>query len=449
MDYQAAVAYVLSLTNYERLPLLHDRATWDLRRVQELLSLVGDPHVGPVTIHVAGSKGKGSTCALLASALTSSGYKTGLYTSPHLHSIRERIAVDGTPISEEDFATLMEELRPCVEEVNDRATYGRLSTFEVLTALAFLRFRSQKVDAQVVEVGLGGRLDATNVLQPTVCVITSISYDHTQMLGETLREIAGEKAGIIKPGVHVVSAPQHPEAMKVIEDRCAEMKAPLTLLGRDLTWRRERATREGQEFRLQGHIGDRPVDHELRVSLLGAHQMENASAALAALELLRDAHHPVPFDGIQWGFQYVRWPGRLEIVRERPLVVLDGAHNVFSAMRLAEAIREDFPHQRLYLVLGTSSDKNTRGIAAELATVVSGAAATAARHPRATAPSSVADALWEASVPVRPIPEVSAAVDWALKEAQPEDMVLVTGSLFVVAEAREHLLGIAPELYPQ
>lgn len=447
MDYASAVAWVLSFTNYERAPAPRAEA-WDLRRVDELLSLLDNPHLGPVTLHVAGTKGKGSTCALLASALTSSGYRTGLYTSPHLHTIRERIAVDGTIATEEEFAAIAAAVRPAVDAVNAAAAHGILTTFEVLTAMAFFEFRRKGVQFQVIEVGLGGRLDATNVVKPAVCAITSISVDHTQFLGRTLREIAAEKAGIIKPGAAVVTAPQDPQALDVIETRCRQTGVPLTVLGRDIVWRREGQSQDGQDFKLWGKIGDRPVEHQLRTALRGPHQMENASLAMAVLERVRDLQYPVPHDTIYWGFSYVNWPGRLETVRESPLVILDGAHNTYSAMCLAEAVRTDLPSRPVYLVFGTSTDKDTEGMARELAPVVAGAFACASRHPRSTPPEKIADALWESGIKVRPESTVAAAVDKAMAEAGSNGIVLVTGSLFVVAEAREHLLGIPPELYP-
>jgi dihydrofolate synthase/folylpolyglutamate synthase len=471
MDYAAAVSWLLGLTNYESVRMAGPSpstaavagapsvghtpsasapiaaANWDLRRVEELFHRLGDPHLGPATLHVAGTKGKGSTCALLASALTSSGYKTGLYTSPHLHTIRERISINGYLVSEEEFAEAASQVRPALEEVNAAGTYGRLTTFEALTAMAFLVFQRHEADVQVVEVGLGGRLDATNLVQPAVTGITSLSMDHEAFLGHTLREIAGEKAGIIKPGTPVVCAPQDPEALEIIEARCAELNAPLTLLGRDVYWRRENQTVDGQDFTVWGTVAGRPIEHSLRTALLGEHQLENAALAMAMLEHLRDLHYPVPHDTIYWGFANVHWPGRLEVVRERPLVILDGAHNRYSAMRLAEAIKQDFPRKRLVLVLGTSADKDVEGIAQELAVVAQGAIATRSKHARAASVDAVADALWQAGAPVRPEPAVSQAVERAIAEAGPDGMVLVTGSLFIVAEAREHLLGLQSETY--
>ncbi len=457
MDYSEAVAWLLGMTNFERavapssLPEGDDDATpiatrrWNLDRVHELLRRLGNPHVGPVTLHVAGTKGKGSTCAMLAAALTTAGYRTGLFTSPHLHTIRERIAINGYLCSEQDIVDAAITVRPAVEAVNSAGSFGEITTFEALTAMAFVTFATNNVEMQVIEVGLGGRLDSTNVVEPAVTGITSISLDHEAFLGSTIREIATEKAGIIKPGVPVVSAPQESDAADVIVARSAELGAPLTLLRRDVFWRRDFAALSGQDFTMWGNVGDRPIEHSLRTSLLGEHQLENASLAMAMLERLRDLHYPVPYDDVYTGFSGVRWPGRVEILSESPLIVADGAHNPYSAARLAETIKETFPGREVQLVLGAASDKDVGGIAREIGMVATGAFATASRSPRAMSPDDVADKLWEAGVPVRPEPTVAAAIERARIEGGPSSLVLVTGSLFVVAEAREHILAIKPD----
>ncbi len=457
MNYSEAVKWLFGLTNFEqpvtRGPSTEDEATdtpiatrrWNLDRVHELLRLLDNPHVGPVTLHVAGTKGKGSTCAMLAAALTTAGYTTGLFTSPHLHSIRERIAINGYPCTEGDFVDAAHSVRPAVEAVNANGALGDITTFEALTAMAFVTFRAHNVEMQVVEVGLGGRLDSTNVVEPAVVGITSISLDHEAFLGSTIRDIAGEKAGIIKSGVPVVSAPQESDAADVILAQSGEHGAPLTLLRRDVFWQRSHETLSGQDFRMWGTIGDRPIEHSLRTSLLGEHQLENAALAMSMLERLRDLHYPVPYDDVYMGFSGVRWPGRMEILSESPLVIADGAHNPYSAARLAETIQEMFEGHQVQLVLGAASDKDVGGIAREIGVVATGAIATASRSPRAMSPDGVADKLWEAGVPVRPEQTVAAAIEQARIEGGPSAIVLVTGSLFVVAEAREHVLSITPD----
>ena len=250
MDYRESLAYLMKYADYERLP--RSGIVWDLRRIERLLKRLGDPQYAARAVHVAGTKGKGSTSAMIAAILRQAGYRVGLYTSPHLLSFTERIRVNGRPIAETDWARLVEVVQPHVEAENALGDLGELTTFEILTAMAFLHFREVRADYQVVEVGLGGRLDATNVVRPEVCVITSISYDHTDVLGDTLAKIAGEKAGIIKPGATVVSAPQAAEAMEVIERVCREKGAPLLKVGRDVTWRRARFRRSGAGPARQG-----------------------------------------------------------------------------------------------------------------------------------------------------------------------------------------------------
>ncbi len=225
MDYHQTLDYIDSYTDYEKIPMPHDPAFYDLRRVELLLSRLGSPQLGAKTVHIAGTKGKGSTAAMVASALTTAGYTTGLYTSPHLTTLRERFRVDGEMIAEGELVSVVERLKPEAEAINEEAVYGELTTFELLTALAFAFFALKGVDFQVLEVGLGGKYDATNIILPEVCVITSISLDHTDVLGDSLTEIATEKAGIIKPGVVVVLSPQADEVVRVIEEVCLRQGA--------------------------------------------------------------------------------------------------------------------------------------------------------------------------------------------------------------------------------
>ena len=282
MNYQTALDYILSFADYERLP--RSALVFDLRRMESLLERLGNPQEAAKSIHVAGTKGKGSTAAMIASILTQAGYRTGLYTSPHLLTLTERIQVDGKPIDEDAFARLAEVLKPQVEAVNRTGDFGELTTFELLTALAFAYFRERDADYQVLETGLGGRLDATNVVKPEVCVITSISYDHMDVLGDTLTQIATEKAGIIKPGSTVVCSPQFSEAMTVIERICREQEARLIRVGIEVTWQSKAFAPERQSFTLKGLMRE----YDLTLSLIGEHQLENAAAAVTAVEVLTD-----------------------------------------------------------------------------------------------------------------------------------------------------------------
>ncbi len=456
MEYEAAVSWLLGLTNYETSRSAPNPGAgpvssqvWNLDRVEKLLSALGNPQRGRPTVHVAGTKGKGSTSALIAAALTASGKSTGLFTSPHLHTICERLRVDGIIASQEEFASAADLVHSRVDEVDEAEGSDSITTFEALTAMAFVHFAGRNVDAQVVEVGLGGRLDATNVLTPSASVITSLSMDHEAYLGETLEKIAAEKAGIIKPGVPVVSAPQEPAALDVIEARATEVGAPLTLLGRDVAFRRESATERNQVVRVWGTVAGADIDCTVQLKLLGRHQIENAALAIVALRLAGGSDDPAGSEAIDRGFSTVDWPGRLEVLTGDPMVVVDGAHNRYSAMRLVEAIEEGFPGRAVHLVFGTSIDKDAEAIIGELTHGSASMFAAASRHHRAATTDALSDAAWASGLPVRPARTVANAIEMASEEARKDGgLVLVTGSLFVVAEAREAILGIEPELIP-
>lgn len=439
MNYQAALSYILSFTDYEKLPaFLYKADNFDLRRMAELLDRLGNPHLTSPAIHVGGTKGKGSTAAMIASALSAAGYRTGLYTSPHLHTFRERITVDGEMVTEEELSALTERLQPEIDEVNRRHDYGEITTFEILTALAFAFFMERRVDFQVLEVGLGGRLDATNVVMPRIAVITSISLDHAEVLGDSLAKIAGEKAGIIKPGTLVISAPQSNEVEGVIEEVCRSKGVSLITVGRDVTWRKLKSDLSGQFFEVKGKAGN----HKLIIPLLGEHQLENAAVAVAALEAL-----DIGVVDIARGLAQVQWPGRLEILRHEPLFLADGAHNADSANRLRETIEKYLHFDRLILILGASSDKDIAGIVGALAPLSSQAIVTRSRHPRALAPNLLLEELEKQGVKGELAESVSSAVERAMEMAGPRDLICATGSLFVAAEAREYIKGIPYDVF--
>ena len=442
MDYRAAVAYIESFTNYERTGLVALTGTnYDLGRVEELLRRLGNPHLGAKTVHIAGTKGKGSTAAMVAGALRCAGYRTGLFTSPHLHSWRERICLDGEPISEEDWAAATEKVRAVADMMKAEARFGGLTTFDLLLALALTYFRERSVQVQVMEAGLGGRLDSTNVMKGDVCVITSISLDHVEVLGDTLDKIAFEKAGIIKPGSIVVSSPQAPEAAAVIEETCRHKGATLVTVGQDITWHKLAADLDGQSFTVQGKAGT----HNLRIPLLGDYQLENAATAVAALEALRAYGINVCSDSITAGFANVNWSGRLEILRREPWLVVDGAHNIDSARKLREAIRQCFDFARLILIIGTSSGHNMAAIVEELAPISDVIIATRSRHPRAADPSALVAEFARHGLVAETTESVASAVEKALAMAGGKDLILATGSLFVVAETIERVKGLRPE----
>lgn len=436
MNYQAALDYILSFADYERAP--RSALIFDLRRMEMLLEKLGSPEGGARSIHVAGTKGKGSTAAMIASILTRADYKAGLYTSPHLHDFTERIQAAGRPITEDEFARLVDVLKPEAEAVNQFGAFGQLTTFELLTALAFAYFKEKEVDFQVLETGLGGRLDATNVVKSGVCVITSISFDHMEVLGNTLTQIATEKAGIIKPGSIVVCSPQFPEAMGVIEKTCWERGARLVKIGSEVTWHRKAFSPEGQSFQLRGIIRE----YDLSLPLLGEHQLENAATAVAAVEVLADLGVRVSAESIAAGLTQVRWPGRLQILKQEPWFIVDGAHNVDSAKKLAEALKQYFRFDRMVLILGVSSDKDVAGIVAELASLTSIVIATCSRHPRAVEPSRLVAEFSKRGITAEVAENVTSAADLALAKTTPKDLICATGSLFVVAEVIEYMRKI-------
>jgi dihydrofolate synthase/folylpolyglutamate synthase len=422
--YQQALDYLYSFVDYSLKKASElARAEFNLERMNALLEKLGNPHLAYPVIHVTGTKGKGSVCALCASALQAGGYKTGLYTSPHLLDYNERIQVNGTPIPHADLADLVDEIRPAV------ASVPRLTTFEITTALGFLYFARQGCNAAVIEVGLGGRLDATNVVRPNVAVITSVSYDHMAVLGNTLTLIAGEKAGIIKESVPVVSAPQEPEALAVLEKTAAERSAPLTLVGRDVTVAPLVRSLSGQTFQVSS---PRIKTLTLSIPLLGSHQMDNAATAFAALEV---CGLPLTYSAIQNGFYRVKWPARFEIVRQEPPVIFDSAHNGDSFLRLRQTLDEHFPGRPVYLILGVSEDKMLEDMLKAIRPRLSGVVATRADHPRALEVEKIIETANRLGVACESATPVEAALARALAWAGETGIVLSAGSLFVSAEA--------------
>jgi dihydrofolate synthase/folylpolyglutamate synthase len=367
---------------------------------------------------------------MCTAALLAGGYRVGLYTSPHLHDYAERIQFDQHPIPHEDLIALVDEIRPVIESI------PKLTTFEITTALAFLYFQRKNVQAAVLEVGLGGRLDATNVVIPSVTVITSLSYDHTQILGDTLAEIAGEKAGIIKSSVPVVLSPQKEEARQVIKKIAAERSAPLIEVGKDYHFAALEHSLEGQSLRVWMD-GDYRREEKLQIPLLGGHQVENAATAYVTLQLFSQRALPVTPEMIQQGFASTFWPGRFEVLQRHPAVVVDSAHNRDSALRLRQALDDYFPGIPVVMVFGASEDKDIAGMFAELSPRVQEVVATKSFHPRAIEPESVVEIASRFGKSARIVADIPEAVEQALQLAGETHMVLVTGSIFVVAATRE------------
>jgi dihydrofolate synthase/folylpolyglutamate synthase len=418
--YTDALDYLNHFISYERQqPAVYSPETLSLDRVHRLLDRLERPDRTFPAIHIAGTKGKGSTAAMIEAGLRAAGYRTGLYTSPHLHTFRERIRVNNELITREDFARLVDELEPHI------AAVPGLTWFEIVTALAFVHFAQARIEAGVIEVGLGGRFDATNVLTPLVSVITSLSLDHMNLLGPTLAHIAFEKAGIIKRRVPVVSAPQPPDAFDVLR-RVARFRATtITLLGRDVTFRPIEQTWVTQRLRVN--------DGEFQIPLLGAHQVINAATAITALHIAGGRGLPVGDDAIRAGLRQVQWPGRLEILSREPLLVVDGAHNGDSAQQLARALRQVFGRADWTLIIGVSADKDIPTMLDALLPSASRVIVTRARSVRAADVETLGRQITDrgrAPALTRSVPE---ALDLALQSPAP---IIVTGSLFTVADAR-------------
>jgi dihydrofolate synthase/folylpolyglutamate synthase len=431
VDYSSVERYLESFVNYEVIPGFgFASAGYDLDHVHELLRRLGDPHWAPCTVHVAGSKGKGSVAAMVAGALSACGHITGLYTSPHLLHLGERIRVDGACVSPGELEVVLQSARPHLEALLAEPRWRRLTYFEILTVLAFCYFRDKKVDIQVLEVGLGGRLDATNVVTPDVCVIAPISLEHTAVLGDTIEKIAREKAGIIKPGAIVVSAPQPPAAARVIEAVCRDKGVQLVRVGEDVCWRVASHDLSGQSVRVDGPFGERSV----RVPLAGSFQAENTATAVTALEELRVLGLCLDERCMARGLGDVEWPGRFQVLREHPLLVLDGAHNAASMRRLAESLDALEVRGRTVLVLGCSGDKDIEGAAAELVRLGGRFVVTRSTQARAAEPRDVAARLIGLGVSVVTEMEPGRALIRAAEMAGKDGMVCVTGSLYLVAD---------------
>jgi dihydrofolate synthase/folylpolyglutamate synthase len=440
VDYAGAVEYLLSFTDLERGVQRSANPTMSLGSVRSLLSRLNDPHLGRPTVHVTGSKGKGSTAAMIAGILRRQGLSTALYTSPHLHAFTERIAVDGESVDPREFAAALEAIEPAIEDER-RSVHGNVSTFGILTALFFWLTRSRlpRVQWQVVEVGLGGSFDATNVFdEPDIVVITPISLEHTAILGDTTVAIARDKAGIIKPGCICVLAPQRDAAVvEVVRARCAEVGATLVDVGATYTAEPLEKHPYGQSFRLTGPSGEM----ELRTPMLGRHQLDNAATAVAAAEAIRARGHEISDAAIRDGIAHTRIPGRMEVMGQRPLVVGDGAHNVESAAALAAAMRDYFQWARCFFVVGVMNDKDVRGMGFQLARHAELIVCTRFQSPRSMDPYQMIQEIGFLGPPAVAEETVPEAIDTALSHADEGDLLCITGSLYVVAEAREYLLG--------
>ena len=428
MTYEEAIKYLESFINYENKDSYNYKGSFKLARMERLAGLLDNPQDGIKSIHIAGTKGKGSTSAITHSILRSAGFRAGLYTSPHLQLFRERIRINDSIISESDITRLCEKVKAAVYKMEDDTP----TFFEAYTALAYLYFKEENADFAVYETGLGGRLDATNIIKPLVCAITPISYEHTDKLGDTLSEIAFEKAGIIKENSICVSAPQDKEALDTITRVSKEKNARLVLVGRDIKFEEISGDDTGEVFSVYG-VAEKY--NELTMKLIGSHQVVNAATAIGVVESLRFSGTIISKDAVVKGVKEARWPGRLEVVSRKPLVVLDGAQNKASALALALSLGR-FKFDKLILVLGVSKDKDIKGILEALMPVSDYVVLTKSKVAARAAEPEYIKKLMGRSIETIVTSGVDEAMDKALSRARVEDMVLVTGSLFVVGEAR-------------
>jgi dihydrofolate synthase/folylpolyglutamate synthase len=445
LDYKAALAYIEEFIDYERSPDFSRQARlYNLNRISLLLELLGNPHDRLQVIHIAGSKGKGSTAALIASVLTQAGYKTGLFTSPHLITPRERCRIDGDLISKADVAFYVEKLKPAIETVST-SEFGRVSFFEIYTALAFSYFADKATDFAVIEVGLGGRLDATNVVTPVATVITPIGLEHTAILGETYTEIAGEKAEIIKQKCPLALAPQHPEARTVFEKVASERNAPIVepkdLVGRDCCASSSRLVRNAdglpvaQEFDVETDSESYP---QLTMPLLGHHQFINATTAVTAIECLKQKGYRVPKTSVYAGFKNVQWQGRIQRIRSSPIVVLDGAHSPASMEALCSTLRQSFRYDRVTFIVSLMRDKNLTAIGNIVSQTADFVIATQVlNNPRVMSAEEILDAWENTCEKISACSTPEKAITRALSGASPTDLICITGSLYLVGQALE------------
>jgi dihydrofolate synthase/folylpolyglutamate synthase len=421
-SYLEAISYLYSLQKYG--------IKFGLSRTANLLKSFGNPHKGRRYIHIAGTNGKGSVASMLASILRESGLKVGFYSSPHLVRFTERFQIDGEEISREEAGALAQEVRRAAVS-EEPPTF-----FEATTAMAFVYFARQATDVAIMEVGMGGRLDATNVIDPLVAVITNISLEHQPFLGPRLLDIAGEKAGIIKPGVDVVTGATQPSVLALLQSKCEEHRCRLWRVGKEF---RYRLTGSGMNY-----YGKALTLKGLQLGLKGRFQARNSATAIGVIELLQTKGFNVPAHAVAEGLSKCRWPGRVQVVGTAPLIIVDGAHNPGAMRTLVDAIQSGFEYERLLLVIGVMADKEIRDILREVVPVSDHVIYTRPAYYRAAAPEVLEALGSDLGVPGEIVPLLPQAIERARALARPRDLVLISGSLFTVGEALTHF---DPERY--
>jgi dihydrofolate synthase/folylpolyglutamate synthase len=463
-DRKSALDFLYSRINYERLAHVpYNLDSFKLDRMRQLLAGIGNPHLALRAVHIAGTKGKGSTAAMIAAVLQGGGYKTGLYTSPHLERLEERFAIDGVCLPESEFVSLFAELVPVVERMDHEAlsggSGGGLTFFEITTALGFLYFARHNVDIAVLEVGLGGRLDSTNVCQPEVSVITSISYDHTKQLGNTLTEIAREKAGIIKPGVPVISGVTEAEPRLVIEEIAGQQNAPLLQRGRDFDFANAAYSAEShaQGFDYWERTLHTPCEgmpahgvsgllKGMQISLLGSHQCANAVVAIATLRQLASQNWNISESAIRQGLAVANCSARVQVIGQNPTVIMDVAHNVASIQALVEVLKQQFPQSHPTLIFASSRDKDVAGMLRVLLPACETLILTKyVTNPRAMETAELESIAREvanqlsASALQKILVEPTPASAWERARQVNNGLICITGSFFLAADMAEVL----------
>jgi dihydrofolate synthase/folylpolyglutamate synthase len=437
MNYEAAVRYLLTLGRELAAPTQAAAAKFDLENITILADRLGRPQRAYPSAHIAGTNGKGSTAAFLESILRCAGFRTGLNTSPHLERINERIRIHGQEISDDSFAETLTRIQDLIEELlADGKLRAHPTYFECVTAMAFECFARERVDFGVFEVGLGGRLDATNILNPVISIITRIDFDHENFLGNSLREIATEKAGILKRAVPVVLAEQHPEAREVVFARAEHLQCPVI--------EPAHLFHVDEEFLQGGLLRARVTEtasgtvFELASSLPGRFQLQNALNALAAARFLQSRGFRISDDAMTQGIASTVWPGRLEKLQSHPEIYLDGAHNPSAARELAAFLEQNFAGRRIWLIYAALRDKAVDEVAGILFPRAEEVVCTAPRTTRAISAPQLAEIAGHHAQHFSVIPDAEKALDYALAKAAPEDAVFITGSLYLIGQLRHY-----------
>jgi dihydrofolate synthase/folylpolyglutamate synthase len=433
--FRSALNFLNSVTDYEKMSRVgYNHTNFNLSRMNRLLASVGNPHREFRSVHIAGTKGKGSTASMVAHMLGACGYTVGLYTSPHVMDVRERISVNGAMISEADFVRVIARLAPIARKMSG----DDLTFFELMTTAAFLHFVDRKVDIAVVEAGLGGRLDSTNVLRPDACAITSISLDHVQQLGPTLTKIAEEKAGIFKPGVPVISAPQPRDVKKTLRAVADRVRVPIRFTGDEIefSYRFESSRLFGPHTRVSLTTKQSRFEH-LHVPLIGEHQAINCGVALGVVDALKERGFTIDDQKAIEGLSKVRLPGRLELICEEPRIIVDGAHNAASIEAVMRAIGQNISYDSMVVIFGCQADKDIAGMVDLIQLGADKVIFTQSRSPRAADPAELAAVYAERSGKMSQIASnLEEALAIAERAVGREDLVCITGSFYIVGEAK-------------